>query len=342
MQLVLTAAPATEPVTIAEVQSHLRLDAGSYELPPAAPTVALAGTPVAGNVDNGAHGYLVTFVTAAGETQGGVVSAPVTVADKTVNGKVTVSAIPIGGSAGTARNLYRTAAGGSTYLLLATLANNSTTSYTDNIADASLGAGAPTANTTSDPLLSMFVSAARMYAENITRRALITQSWKLVLDSFPMPAMNISSANWYGPQWGVGPGPLSVTMPDGRTLYEIYLPMAPLQTVESIKYLDQNGVQQTLDPGQYKVDAVSEPGRLTPAYGCTWPATQNTASAVEIAYTCGFGAAAAVPAGIKQWILMRIGSMYEFREEVAILGRARIDPLPFVDGLLEPYRVMTF
>lgn len=341
MQLVQTSAPTTEPVTLAEVTAHLRLDSGSTEPAPAAPSAALAAAG-AGNVDNGAHRYLVTFVTAAGETQAGTASAAVTVADKTTNGKVAVSAIAVGGSAVTSRKLYRTLAGGSTYYLLATIADNTTTTYTDNIADASLGVGAPATNTTGDPLLLAMLSAARQYAETITRRALITQSWKLVLDRFPAPAMNISSANWYGPQWGVGPGPLSALGAEGRTGYEIYLPLPPLITVDSLKYIDQDGTQQTLSSALYKVDIVSEPGRLTPAYGQSWPATRNEASAVEIAFTCGYGAAGAVPQGIKNWILMRMGSLYEFREEVAIMGRQRIDPLPFVDGLLDPFRIIIY
>jgi hypothetical protein len=239
MALVQTSAPASEPVTIAEVIAQRRLDYGNQEPAPGAPTVALAGAG-AGNVDNGAHRYLVTFVTAAGETQAGTVSSAVTVADKTVNGKVALSAIPLGGSLVTSRKLYRTAAGGSTYLLLATIADNTTTTYTDNIADSALGAGAPSANTTVDPVLTIFISAAREYCETITRRALITQSWKLTLDKFPTPAMNISSANWYGPQWGVGPGPLSALAPEGRTGYELFIPLPPLQTIDSIKYYDDS------------------------------------------------------------------------------------------------------
>src|SRR5262249_42315303 len=40
----------------------------------------------------------------------------------------------------TQRKIYRTKVGGSSYFLLTTLADNTSTTYTDNIADASLGA----------------------------------------------------------------------------------------------------------------------------------------------------------------------------------------------------------
>ncbi len=49
-------------------------------------------------------------------------------------------------SVATERKIYRTIAGGSAFLLLATIADNSTTTFTDNVADGSLGAAAPTSN----------------------------------------------------------------------------------------------------------------------------------------------------------------------------------------------------
>jgi hypothetical protein len=45
-----------------------------------------------------------------------------------------------------------------------------------------------------------------------------------------------------------------------------------------------------------------------------------------------------VPEGIRHWILLRVGTLYENREEVAILSRQSIEPLPFVDCLLDPYK----
>lgn len=343
ISLIQTTAPTSEPVTLAEVEAHLRFDARKYEPSAAAPTGELISPPASGNVENGDHRYLVTFMTTTGETQAGVPSAAVTVVNKSVNGKVLLSDIQIGGSSVTARKIYRTAAGASIFLLLATIADNTTTTYTDNIADASLGVGAPTANTTGDPLFSLLIAAARQTAETICRRAFVTQSWKLVMDEFPKPAMNISSANWYGPQWGTQPGPLSVTRNDGRTGCEIIVPLPPLQTVESVKYYDQDGVKQTLDPSQYLVDTVSEPARITPAPNTAWPTTQNRVNAVEVAFTCGYGAASAVPQGIKHWIIMRVATSYERRTEVeAGMGKVQIDPYHFVEQMLDPYRVVTF
>ena len=46
-----------------------------------------------------------------------------------------------------------------------------------------------------------------------------------------------------------------------------------------------------------------------------------------------------VPEGIRNWILIRTGSLYENREEVAILNRGKVAELPYVDGLLDPYRI---
>ena len=147
MKAAIVTPPASEPITLAEAKAHLRLDASNAEPSPSAPTVALAGAG-AGNVEDGVHRYRVTFVTADGETDGGVISDALTVADKGVNGKVAVSAIAVGGSAVTSRKVYRTIAAGADYLLLTTIADNTTTTYTDNIADGSLGAACPTTNTT--------------------------------------------------------------------------------------------------------------------------------------------------------------------------------------------------
>lgn len=212
MRVKLYTAPTLEPITLAELRTHCNIDSSNAEPSPEAPTVALAGAG-AGNVTSGAHRYRVTFVTADGETDGGVVSAIVTTTAG--DGKVSVSAIPLGGSAVTSRKLYRTAAGGSTYLLLTTIADNTTTTYADNVADGSLGAGCPTTNTTIDPFLTTLITTAREHVEDITRRAVLTQTWDYYLDDWP----------------------------DGEA---ITLPFGNLASVTSLKWTDDDGVETNM------------------------------------------------------------------------------------------------
>jgi len=131
------------------------------DLETAGMAAALAGGG-AGNVNNGAHSYLVTFVTAEGETSFndedlGAVSA--TVAALGTDGQVALTDIPLGSAFVTARKLYRTAANAdrnipANYKLLATISNNTATTYTDNIADSSLTTVIPIRNTTENPILS--------------------------------------------------------------------------------------------------------------------------------------------------------------------------------------------
>jgi hypothetical protein len=102
------------------------------------------------------------------------------------------------------------------------------------------------------------------------------------------------------------------------------------------------GVIMTLSPARYTVDAISEPGVITPAVNTYWPDTVNTTNAVQISYTSGYGDATAVPAGIKEWMLMRIGAMYENREEIVVGQRLTLVELPFVDNLLDPYRIRSY
>lgn len=320
MALSLVTAPATEPLTLAEVKAHLRVDSSNGEPAPTGITVALAGLG-AGNVDNGAHRYLATFVTADGETDAGTISAAVTVADKTVNGQVALSAIPVGGSAVTARKIYRTIAGGATYLLQSTINNNTATTATDNIADASLGAQAPTTNTTADPELVAWITAARQWVETFTHRALITQTWDLQLDGFPWQTLSGDS--------GLGTG-------------AILVPKPPCQSVASITYVDMQGVTQTWTSTLYTVDNPqgpwARPARIVPAYFEIYPVTRWIPNAATVRFVAGYGAAAAVPAPIKAAMKLLVGNWWKNREGAAII-RASADILPFgVTELLWPFK----
>ena len=161
-----------------------------------------------------------------------------------------------------------------------------------------------------DVLLGALITTSRQHAEHDTRRALVTQTRKLVVDEFPAETITLDHA--------------------------------PVSAVISVLYIGSDGVERTLDAASYKLDRISEPCRLVPAYGTTWPDTRAEINAVSVTYTCGFGAPEAVPESIKRWMLLRIGALYENREEV-LTGRAiTLAPLPFADALLTPYRLLEY
>lgn len=128
--------------------------------------------------------------------------------------------------------------------------------------------------TDSDNLISAHIMAARRWAERFMSRALVTQRWKYIGDSFP--------------------GPSQIGIPYG-TLYSnprhaILLERSPVQSVDAITYIDTGGVQQAMLASDYVVDLVSEPCRITPVFGKIWPITLPQIGSVEVDFTCGYGA----------------------------------------------------
>jgi uncharacterized phiE125 gp8 family phage protein len=174
-----------------------------------------------------------------------------------------------------------------------------------------------------DTLIASLITAARQAAETLTGRQFVTARWKMVLDSFPGPSL-----------MGV-PAGQSFSLPG----HAVLLPKCPVQSVIAINYLDMGGALQTMPASSYTVDAACEPARITPVFGQIWPPTLPQIGSVGVIFDAGYGSASDVPAGIKSWIKLRVGSLYSHREEMATLSRGRIDPLPFVDGLLDGYRV---
>lgn len=132
-----------------------------------------------------------------------------------------------------------------------------------------------------DTDLQLMIEAATGLAQSMTRRSIATNTWQIKLDAFPA---------------------------------EIRLLHPPIVAVQSITYVDANGVTQTLSAGAYSVDSTSEPGWILPADGTEWPETKDTANAVTVNYTAGYGLAC--PPEIKQFILLQVGHMYRNREAV--------------------------
>lgn len=151
-----------------------------------------------------------------------------------------------------------------------------------------------------DALLGTYISVATQAAADRLQRTLVPTRWRLTLDRFPDA---------------------------------IELAMPPIVSVESVKYIDTTGTQQTLDPQDYTLDSVSEPGYLVPAVGRAWPLTQDRVNAVEVEYTAGY-AGSAVPEPLAAWILLAVADLYENRARSA---EKPVVPQNFADSLLDPY-----
>lgn len=100
---------------------------------------------------------------------------------------ISVTGIPTGGAGTISRKLYRRFNGTGSYKLVTTIANNSTTTFSDTVPNASLGAVAPTANTTATttnlqtvPLSNIPIGGALVTSRKLYRRFNSTGTFKLV------------------------------------------------------------------------------------------------------------------------------------------------------------------
>jgi hypothetical protein len=97
-----------------------------------------------GALGNGTYKWLVTMVTAQGETLGST-QATATI----TNGSAALTSVPTSADARvTSRRVYRTTVGGTSFALEGTINDNSTTTFTSAAADSALGAAYPAVNTT--------------------------------------------------------------------------------------------------------------------------------------------------------------------------------------------------
>ncbi|MFA6973504.1 MAG: hypothetical protein WC238_02065 [Parcubacteria group bacterium] len=126
------------------VAHGIRSDMGFDMNPVVKPTFVtgnLALTAGGSNLGIGTYVYTVTFTTALGETDTSWTAAsPATITTDSSNRKVTITVPTSTDPRVTGRKIYRTTVGGavSANKLLTTIANNTTTTYVDDIADGSL------------------------------------------------------------------------------------------------------------------------------------------------------------------------------------------------------------
>lgn len=174
------------------------------------------------------------------------------------------------------------------------------------------------------------IPAARAAVEKFCFRGLVQQTWELVLDAFPPGALGAFPLHLHHHHHYGG---MLCRLCDRH----IELPFGQLSStvtpaVTSVTYIDGTGTPVVLATTEYTVDNVSEPGKLRPAYGKTWPQARTQWDAVRIVYVVGWGADA-VPTPITQAMLLLLSQMYEKRNPEPVMSST-------VQSLLAPYRLL--
>src|SRR5262245_10859969 len=169
-------------------------------------------------------------------------------------------------------------------------------------------------NDDEDATLTFYIQAARQHLEGMNGglgRAFITQQWRLSLDCFPASGA-------------------------------IALPLPPLQSVQSVTYIDGGGVEQPWAPSLYQVDPFSPPCPLFPAFGGYYPVARYVPNAVTITFTAGYGDEPEdVPAPLRLAVRALVAHYYENREPVLV--GSSMEELPMhVQALVLPFWIPAY
>jgi uncharacterized phiE125 gp8 family phage protein len=155
-----------------------------------------------------------------------------------------------------------------------------------------------------DDIVAALVAGARIHVEAQTRRALITQSWRLVRDAWPE---------------------------DGR----MAVTPAPLASLLAARIYKEDLTTQDIDPQAFVVDAASAVLSFAP-----WalPQPGRAVGGIEIDIEAGYGDAASdVPEPLRQAIRLLVAHWYENRGLAA--DHAVVKLPATVAALIAPYVV---
>lgn len=138
-----------------------------------------------------------------------------------------------------------------------------------------------------DALCADQIKAAREWCEAYSNRCFITQEWDIYLD------------------YGFGDGCIT-------------LPLSPVQSITSIKYVASNADGMTLTTlanTEYQVSKSDVVGKIFPAYEKVWPTTKPVPDAVVIRGLFGF---TELPKNLKQAVYLLAAHFYQNREGIIV------------------------
>lgn len=163
-----------------------------------------------------------------------------------------------------------------------------------------------------DDLISSLITAARQAVEEYTGIKLYTQVITEKWDRLP-------SSNKVYNQFGA-----------------ISLSTWPVQSIDSISYVDDAGDSQTWSSSNYTTDLAARPARISPAFDAHWPTVRFQMSAFTVVYTAGYSSTANIPDTIKTAMRLMITHWYDNRTD-------SVRKMPMAsEVILQPYKTMVY
>ena len=155
-----------------------------------------------------------------------------------------------------------------------------------------------------DAVITALIAAARAHVEALTRRALLTQTWRIVLDAWPA---------------------------HGRISPRI----GSLKTLLAVRVFDASGVAHALEVESFVVDAAANV-IAAPCWALSAPG--RSVAGIELDVICGFGALASdVPADLIHALKILLAHWYDNRG-LAPAGSAAASQPAGLHALIAPYR----
>lgn len=186
------------------------------------------------------------------------------------------------------------------------------------------------ASSPDDTYITSLITVSRQLVETELRQSLLTQTWDLWLDA---KSLNMDVDPLTEGRILYNPNNLEIALLRFYAPY-VELPYGPVQSVSAIYYYEDDNIQRTFPASSYYLDNSGLVPRVCLAVGATWPAGVRPFASLQVRYVAGQTTSAAVPYPVKQAMLMIISHLYENRgkESVAIPEMAKV--------LLSPYKAV--
>lgn len=101
----------------------------------------------------------------------------------------------------------------------------------------------------------------------------------------------------------------------------IELPYGPVISVESVNYLNDQGVDSLLDPAEYRISRYTTVPTLLPKYGGAFPSYRRDVDSVRVRYNVGYPSGDSppllLPEPVRTVMYLLIGHFYDNREGIS-------------------------